>query len=128
MSTAKNHRRMAEIASSHGVLLSVLVLCATAVMTLSAQTFTTLFSFNGTDGSGGASPLVEGLNGNFYGTTTVGGANCAPDAPLGCGTVFKITPSGNLTTLHKFCAQSGCPDGEEPAGLVQGSRPAPTGH
>ena len=36
------------------------------------------------------------------------------------GTVFKITPSGTLTTLYSFCAQSGCTDGEFPlAGLVQ---------
>jgi uncharacterized repeat protein (TIGR03803 family) len=37
----------------------------------------------------------------------------------GCGTVFKVTPSGTLTTLHGFCSQSGCPDGNNPvAGLV----------
>jgi uncharacterized repeat protein (TIGR03803 family) len=42
-----------------------------------------------------------------------GGAN-------GGGTVFKITPSGTLTTLYSFCSQSGCTDGETPTrGLVQ---------
>jgi uncharacterized repeat protein (TIGR03803 family) len=30
------------------------------------------------------------------------------------GSVFKITPSGTLTTLYSFCAQSGCPDGWDP--------------
>ena len=29
----------------------------------------------------------------------------------GYGTVFEITPTGTLTTLHSFCSQSGCPDG-----------------
>ena len=40
--------------------------------------------------------------------------------PHGDGTVFKITPSGTLTTLYSFCSQSGCTDGEYPvAALVQ---------
>ena len=38
------------------------------------------------------------------------------------GTIFKITPSGQLTTLYSFCAQINCPDGQNPsAGLVQGT-------
>src|SRR3954464_9913473 len=36
--------------------------------------------------------LVEGPDGNFYGTTTHGG-------PLGSGSIFRVTPSGILTTL-----------------------------
>ena len=36
------------------------------------------------------------------------------------GTVFKITPSGTLTTLYSFCSQNNCPDGASPsAALVQ---------
>ena len=59
--------------------------------------------------------LVQATDGNFYGTTSLGGANCAPS---GCGTVFKITAAGTLTTLHSF---AGYPtDGAAPeAGLVQ---------
>ena len=61
--------------------------------------------------------LVQGRDGNFYGTTSEGGVN-----GLQYGTVFKVTPSGALTTLYSFCPQSGCPDGENPnAGVVQGS-------
>ena len=57
--------------------------------------------------------LVQATDGNFYGTTLVGGTNFD-------GTVFKITPSGTLTTLYSFCSQSGCTDGGVPqAGLVQ---------
>jgi uncharacterized repeat protein (TIGR03803 family) len=38
----------------------------------------------------------------------------------GCGTVFKITPAGKLTTLYNFCSQTNCTDGYEPlAGLAQ---------
>src|SRR5689334_7285231 len=36
--------------------------------------------------------LVQGPDGNFYGTTSQGG-------PLGNGTVFRVTPAGTLTTL-----------------------------
>jgi len=93
-------------------------LFALAAIASPAQSFTTLASF---DGANGALPyygaLVQGFDGNLYGTTDEGGTNCAP---YGCGTVFRITPEGTLTTLYSFCAQSGCPDGEEPyAGVVQ---------
>jgi uncharacterized repeat protein (TIGR03803 family) len=80
--------------------------------TLDYSAFITLASFNGTDGSDPRG-LVQATNGYLYGTTVTGGAN-------GYGTVFKVTPSGTLTTLYSFCPQSGCVDGEEPeAGLVQ---------
>jgi len=87
-----------------------------------AGIFTTLHSFAGTDGDIPMA-LVQAADGNFYGTTYAGGAssNCNDVLPSGCGTVFKISPSGTLTTLHSFCIQSGCPDGSYPAGLVQAS-------
>jgi uncharacterized repeat protein (TIGR03803 family) len=84
-------------------------------------TLTTLFSFcplvnqfgYGTDGERPDRGLVQASNGNFYGTASVGGAN-------DYGTVFKITPSGTLTTLYNFCSQSGCADGTSPvAELIQ---------
>jgi uncharacterized repeat protein (TIGR03803 family) len=40
---------------------------------------------------------VQGSDGNFYGTTTYGGAG-------GLGTVFRVTPAGVLTTLVSFGA------------------------
>jgi uncharacterized repeat protein (TIGR03803 family) len=81
---------------------------------------TTLHSFDSTDGSDPETALVLGTDGNFYGTTFSGGAN--PDAcSYGCGTVFRITPAGALTTLHRFCVQAGCADGDRPGALVQGT-------
>ncbi|MGA2373285.1 MAG: choice-of-anchor tandem repeat GloVer-containing protein [Candidatus Korobacteraceae bacterium] len=72
---------------------------------------TTLMNFDGANGSYPGAPLIQGTDGNFYGTTAKGGAN-------GYGTVFKITPAGTLTTLHSFDGT----DGYEPlAGLVQAS-------
>jgi uncharacterized repeat protein (TIGR03803 family) len=79
-----------------------------------AGLLTTLHSFAGgpNDGAYPIAGLVQ-IGGNFYGTTQAGGANEA-------GTVFEITPAGQLTTLHSFCSQSGCADGAIPyAGLVQ---------
>jgi uncharacterized repeat protein (TIGR03803 family) len=63
---------------------------------------TTLYSF--TDGSDGGYPYaapVEGTDGNFYGTTAEGGnANC--NFGYGCGTIYKITPAGQITIIHQF--------------------------
>jgi len=94
---------------SSAVVSTVLSLCATA----RAQTFTTLVNFDGADGANPYSVgLVQGFDGNLYGTTQRGGAN-------GLGTVFKITPLGTLTTLYSFCTQANCADGAYPiAGLV----------
>jgi uncharacterized repeat protein (TIGR03803 family) len=83
---------------------------------------TTLYSFCSqsgcTDGESPYAGLIQATNGDFYGTTEYGGAN---DLPV--GTIFKITSSGTLTTLHSFCSQGSfpyCTDGAEPqAGLVQ---------
>ena len=149
----------------------VLVFCAVTVIASPAQTLTTLYSFNGSDGqwpyagliqasdsnfygttfSGGAnndgtvfkmSPngtltalhnfdrtdgaqpanadLIQASDGNFYGTTDSGGASGNCSGIGGCGTVFKITPSGTLTTLYNFGSQSNCADGAIPeVGLIQ---------
>lgn len=71
------------------------------------------------DGEGPAAGLARVANGDFYGTTQMGGG---PGCTYGCGTVFKITPDGQLTTLHQFCSEGGCADGAAPsAALVQGA-------
>jgi uncharacterized repeat protein (TIGR03803 family) len=47
---------------------------------------------------------------------------CNPRERDGCGTIFKITLSGALTTLHSFCSQNECTDGSSPeGGLIQGT-------
>ncbi len=75
---------------------------------------TTLYSFTG--GNDGAQPyaaLVQGSDGNFYGTTYAGGTN-------NLGTVFKISANGALTSLYSF---TGTNDGSNPyfGALAQGS-------
>ncbi len=95
------------------VFLCGLWLLATFAMA-SAQTFTTLASFNNTNG---ASPnfvfLVQGLDGYLYGTAQNGGTNSS-------GTVFRIFPTGNtILPIYHFCSQSSCADGGTPwGGLV----------
>jgi uncharacterized repeat protein (TIGR03803 family) len=74
------------------------------------------------DGEEPAAGLVEGSDGNFYGTTEYGGTRGAngENCYEGCGTIFRITPKGKLTTLYDFCSETNCVDGLEPlAGLVQ---------
>jgi len=80
---------------------------------------TTLYGFclaveNCPDGYGPRAGLVQGSDGNLYGSTYLSGAYGD------YGTIFKITLGGNLTTLYSFCAVSGCPDGANPqAQLIQ---------
>jgi len=84
----------------------------------SGGALTTLHSFDGADGESPYGALVQGANGSLYGITLYGGSNntCVD----GCGTVFKITPTGALTTLYNFCSQTNCADGDTPfAGLLQ---------
>ena len=98
-----------------GTVCVVFVFCAATAIASTAQTLTTLVNF---DGSNGDSPsaLIQATDGNFYGTTNGGGAYYI------YGTIFKMTPSGTLTTLYSFCPQPEpyCADGASPdAGLLQ---------
>jgi uncharacterized repeat protein (TIGR03803 family) len=94
-------------------------LCTASAVISPAQTFATLFSFDGSDGAFPAGALVQALNGALYGTTR-GGGHYAENNNYGEGTIFEITPGGAVTTVYRFCVQSDCPDGAEPdAGLLQ---------
>ncbi|HWX21995.1 MAG TPA: choice-of-anchor tandem repeat GloVer-containing protein [Candidatus Binatia bacterium] len=87
------------------VLLSQLLPCR-------ALTLTTLVSFGGTNGAAPSATLVQGADGSFYGTTESGGMGSR-------GTIFKMAPSGALTTLFEFIAPY--PDGADPqAALAPG--------
>jgi uncharacterized repeat protein (TIGR03803 family) len=81
-------------------------------------TLTTVYSFCSqgypgcADGYYPEAGPIQASDGNFYGTTTSGGAN-------GYGTIFKLTPNGTLTTLYSLCSQTDCTDSGEPNGLIQ---------
>ena len=74
-------------------------------------TFTDLHSFDGgADGGSPAAGLIRDGAGNLYGTTLVGGALGASCYGLGCGTVFRLSPSGTETTetvLYNFTGADG---------------------
>jgi uncharacterized repeat protein (TIGR03803 family) len=71
-----------------------------------------LYSFAGgtADGGGPNAALIQGSDGNFYGTSANGGIDSQ-------GTLFEVTPGGLETVLYYF---SGGQDGRIPGGLIQG--------
>lgn len=90
-------------------LCAVFLFCAATVLASSAQ-LTTLVDFKGPNG-GRPSNLTQGFDGNLYGTTVFGGTHKL------AGTVFKMTATGKLTTLHEFCSvvsAGQCDDGYGP--------------
>jgi len=82
--------------------------------TTPTPTFRTLVNFDGANGANTHFGVIEGKDGNLYGTSSGGGAN-------GSGVLFELTPGGTLTVLYNFCAETGCTDGKGPDGLTLGS-------
>jgi uncharacterized repeat protein (TIGR03803 family) len=101
------HRAL-RMAGATGAALALLAISAGA----RAQSITTLHAFPGAPGgSTPAGSLIQGPDGNFYGTTQVGGVNDQ-------GTVYRMTPAGAITILRSFAAATGW---DPIAGLVLGS-------
>jgi uncharacterized repeat protein (TIGR03803 family) len=86
--------------------------CGTVFQITPSGKLTTIFLFDGTNGSQPFAGLIQAANGDFYGSTTEGGTgnNCAQ----GCGTIFTVTASGTLTTLYNF----NYTDGAAPTGTL----------
>jgi uncharacterized repeat protein (TIGR03803 family) len=75
--------------------------CGTVFQITPGGTLTVLHAFTGgSDGAGPVASLIQATDGNFYGTTEVGGGTGC--AGIGCGTVFRMTPRGTVTVLHAF--------------------------
>src|SRR5581483_11729498 len=89
--------------------------CGTVFRITKTGVETVLYSFTGgVDAIFPTAGLVQGSDGNFYGMTTNGGSGSCSG---GCGTVFRVTPSGVETVLHSFASGS---DGANPYGsLIQ---------
>jgi uncharacterized repeat protein (TIGR03803 family) len=86
--------------------------CGTVYRLTPDGSLTTMYRFDGYDGAIPLAGVIEGNDGNFYGTTSGIEDN-------GNGTVFKFA-KGTLTTLYNFCQLPNCADGSEPwAGLIQ---------
>ena len=112
-------------------LTSVLILSPTAVGAQSLSPLTTLYSFTGnSDGEYPRGTLIQGTDGNLYGTSSGGGtAVCNDGQPCqgSEGAIFKITTNGTFTSLYTFTCAGTCPNctlpnGAQPmSGLVQGT-------
>ena len=88
--------------------------CGTVFKITLSGALSVLYNFDELHGEVPLGPLMQGSDGNFYGTTTGGGTY----GPHCCGVIFKITPAGALTVLHDFPAS--LDDGiNVMAGLVQ---------
>jgi uncharacterized repeat protein (TIGR03803 family) len=83
--------------------------CGTVFKITTAGKITLIYQFDQVHGAGPMGPVIQGTDGNFYGTTSAGGTS-------GLGVIFKLTSAGVITVLHNFIGS----DGEKPlAGLVQ---------
>lgn len=95
--------------------------CGTIFKISSAGTFTPLYSFCQTSGCpDGLQPnggLALNVDGNMYGTASIGGTGCQS----GCGTAFKITEKGALKTLHAFNGTDGNVPQDTPFRAINGS-------
>lgn len=100
------------VANGSGVIANANVTDITVTCAAGAQA--TIYAFaGGLDGRYPDSGLTAGPDGDFYGTTTYGGAN-------NLGTIYKITPAGVHTVLYSFAGSPG--DGQYPAsGLELGT-------
>jgi uncharacterized repeat protein (TIGR03803 family) len=112
MKSARVHQK--ERCSRRNVC-AVFLFCAAISMASHGQTFETVADFDDTNGAGPVA-LVQGFDGNFYGATAGGGsANCYG----GCGTIFKMSAAGTITSLYNFCSSTNCADGSFPHSLIQ---------
>jgi uncharacterized repeat protein (TIGR03803 family) len=110
-----NGNRVGPLAKPFRIVAIIFLAFAGRAFNANAQTETNLYSFgsSSTDGNGPVAGLVQGSDGNFYGTTQDGGT-------YSYGTVFRISPGASYTNLYSFGGSP--PDGKGPvAGLVQGS-------
>jgi uncharacterized repeat protein (TIGR03803 family) len=91
------------------LLVSALALLVVIPPAYGQYTEQTLFSFSqyGPEGMLPAGGLVLDSAGNVYGTGLQGGYVDQNLCNGGCGTVFKIDTSGNLTVLHAFDSSDG---------------------
>jgi uncharacterized repeat protein (TIGR03803 family) len=88
--------------------LGLALACAAFTLSLAvyaqAQTVTNLANFNNTNGHDPLGTIVQATDGNFYGATFTGGANNS-------GSIFRMSPGGQLKDIYSFCSQPNCADG-----------------
>ncbi len=76
--------------------------CGTVFKVTTSGTESVIYRFaGGRDGEEPQTSLTN-VDGVLYGTTVYGGNDAEKRCFLGCGTVFKTTPSGMESVLHRF--------------------------
>ncbi len=114
-------------------LAGIAAICCFPAAVRAETTLSTLYAFpnDGLSPNGysrGAVPtgdMMQGADGNFYGTTVYGGSSTCNDGyVVGCGAIFTLTPAGTQTVLYAFTYDSttgtAVNGGWPSAGLVQG--------
>ena len=102
----KSARFVLQLVTGLAITLSLAV-CA------EAQTVTYIAAFNGTNGAGPYNTLVQATDGNFYGVAGL-------SSSIG-GEIFRVTPTGEISTVYTFCSLPNCADGQGPLTPILGS-------
>jgi hypothetical protein len=87
-------------------------------------TSTTLYNFCPTESNCtyySPGPMIQAVDGNFYGAIAGGIANSSCVTYGSCGAVYQLTSAGAFTPIYNFCSLAKCADGEGPYGLLAGS-------
>jgi uncharacterized repeat protein (TIGR03803 family) len=85
------------------LVLAALACTLSLVVCAQAQTVTFIAQFH--DYQGNADSVIQGTDGNFYGSAAGGTYNQ--------GRIFRMTPTGQISTFYSFCSLPNCADGEE---------------
>jgi uncharacterized repeat protein (TIGR03803 family) len=92
--------------------------CGTVFRITPAGVETVLYAFSGAVDGGDPNGVVQGTDGNFYGTAAYGGMASGSCGASGCGVVFRLTPAGAESVLYSF---RGGINGVLPVSLIQGT-------
>ncbi|MGC1386887.1 MAG: choice-of-anchor tandem repeat GloVer-containing protein [Steroidobacteraceae bacterium] len=92
--------------------------CGTVFRITPAGVETVLYFFGGAADGGDPNGVVEGSDGNFYGTASYGGLTNGSCGASGCGVIFRLTPAGGESVLYSF---PGGANGVLPVSLIQGT-------
>ena len=92
--------------------------CGSVFRITPAGVETVLYFFSGAADGGDPNGVVQGSDGNFYGTTAYGGITNGSCGASGCGVVFRLTPAGGESVLYSF---PGGTNGILPVSLIQGT-------
>jgi uncharacterized repeat protein (TIGR03803 family) len=120
----KHEKKISALDCTYKFVLFATFLSLTATRAQAAQTVVEVFEFRcDSTGkvcpSGGIpGPIIESADGNFYGATSMGGTG-----NQAAGTVFKLTPFGQVMTLFTFSADATgkYPNGANPTGVIEGN-------